>query len=256
MKHFAILGYPLGHTQSPQLHQRLAAQRGWEIQYDICQIPPEEFDQKIGELFLLDGFNVTIPYKVRIIDLLDELDQSAKNHGAVNVVKMLPDGRKIGYNTDCIGFVRTMQQHDVALAGKVCVLGAGGVGRMFATECALHGCDVVMAVKAKNIPQAGEIAQHIRTLRPQAQVEVQDIASLHGEFALMINATPCGMYPNMQASPIDPEILKKVETVFDCIYNPEETLLMKQAKEAGCKTVGGMEMLIYQAEAAQDIWAE
>ena len=73
MKHFAILGYPLGHTQSPQLHQRLAAQRGWEIQYDICQIPPEEFDQKIGELFLLDGFNVTIPYKVRIIDLLDEL---------------------------------------------------------------------------------------------------------------------------------------------------------------------------------------
>lgn len=113
-----------------------------------------------------------------------------------------------------------------------------------------------MAVKEKNIPQTQEIAGHIRALQPQAQVEVQNIAALQGSFALMINATPCGMYPKMDASPVDPAILKKVETVFDCIYNPEETLLLRQAKQAGCKTVGGMEMLIYQAQAAQDIWAE
>ena len=84
MKQFAILGYPLGHSLSPQLHKMLAEELGEELSYHVFEISPEEFDQKKAELFSLDGFNITIPYKVRIMDSLDELDQSAKNHGAVN----------------------------------------------------------------------------------------------------------------------------------------------------------------------------
>lgn len=86
MKQFAILGYPLGHTLSPQLHRLLARELGEQIDYQICQIAPEQLEQRLPELFALDGFNITIPYKVRIIDSLDRLDRTARNHGAVNVV--------------------------------------------------------------------------------------------------------------------------------------------------------------------------
>ena len=121
MKQFAILGYPLGHTLSPQLHRLLARELGEQIDYQICQIAPEQLEQR------LDGFNITIPYKARIIDSLDRLDRTARNHGAVNVVGFSAAGERVGYNTDCVGFVRTMQTHGVEIKGDVCVLGAGAV---------------------------------------------------------------------------------------------------------------------------------
>lgn len=258
MKSLGLLGYPLGHTLSPRLHQLLAAEisgeNSLEISYDLFEIAPGEFEQKKQTLFSLDGFNVTIPYKVRILDELDEIDQTAKNHGAVNTVAVRADGRRIGYNTDCVGFVRTMQQNGVELAGRVCVLGAGGVGRMFATECALRGCEVVIAVRKKSLAAASQVAEHIRTLCPNAAVQVQDIADISGAFDLVINATPCGMFPKVDESPVPKEFLQNVKTVFDCIYNPKETLLMRDAREMGCKTVGGLEMLVWQAAAAQQIW--
>lgn len=158
MKRFAILGYPLGHTLSPKLHRLLAEQLGEQIEYSICAIPPEELEEHFEELFCLDGFNITIPYKVRLMEQLDRLDTSARNHGAVNVVSIAADGKRCGYNTDCIGFVRTMQSHGVPISGRVCVLGAGGVGRMFATECALRGCTVTLAVRAASMEAAEQVA--------------------------------------------------------------------------------------------------
>ena len=92
MKRFAILGYPLGHTLSPKLHRLLAEQLGEQIEYSICAIPPEELEEHFEELFCLDGFNITIPYKVRLMEQLDRLDTSARNHGAVNVVSIAADG--------------------------------------------------------------------------------------------------------------------------------------------------------------------
>ena len=180
MKQFAILGYPLGHTLSPQLHRLLARELGEQIDYQICQIAPEQLEQRLPELFALDGFNITIPYKVRIIDSLDRLDRTARNHGAVNVVGFSAAGERVGYNTDCVGFVRTMQTHGVEIKGDVCVLGAGGVGRMFATECALRGCRVTMAVRRDSMEKAEPVRAHIRSIDPQAQVEIADIASLNG----------------------------------------------------------------------------
>lgn len=214
MKQFAILGYPLGHTLSPQLHRLLARELGEQIDYQICQIAPEQLEQRLPELFALDGFNITIPYKVRIIDSLDRLDRTACNHGAVNVVGFSAAGERVGYNTDCVGFVRTMQTHGVEIKGDVCVLGAGGVGRMFATECALRGCRVTMAVRRDSMEKAEPVRAHIRSIDPQAQVEIADIASLNaGEqtFDLMINATPVGMFPKVEASPVEASALKKVK---------------------------------------------
>lgn len=257
MKQFAILGYPLGHTLSPQLHRLLARELGEQIDYQICQIAPEQLEQRLPELFALDGFNITIPYKVRIIDSLDRLDRTARNHGAVNVVGFSAAGERVGYNTDCVGFVRTMQTHGVEIKGDVCVLGAGGVGRMFATECALRGCRVTMAVRRDSMEKAEPVRAHIRSIDPQAQVEIADIASLNaGEqtFELMINATPVGMFPKVEASPVEASALKKVKTLFDCIYNPRQTRLMKDGEAAGCQVIGGLDMLVCQAVAAQEIW--
>lgn len=257
MKQFAILGYPLGHTLSPQLHRLLARELGEQIDYQICQIAPEQLEQRLPELFELDGFNITIPYKVRIIDSLDRLDRTARNHGAVNVVGFSAAGERVGYNTDCVGFVRTMQTHGVEIKGDVCVLGAGGVGRMFATECALRGCRVTMAVRRDSMEKAEPVRAHIRSIDPQAQVEIADIASLNaGEqtFDLMINATPVGMFPKVEASPVEASALKKVKTLFDCIYNPRQTRLMQDGEAAGCQVIGGLDMLVWQAVAAQEIW--
>ena len=257
MKQFAILGYPLGHTLSPQLHRLLARELGEQIDYQICQIAPEQLEQRLPELFALDGFNITIPYKVRIIDSLDRLDRTARNHGAVNVVGFSAAGERVGYNTDCVGVVRTMQTHGVEIKGDVCVLGAGGVGRMFATECALRGCRVTMAVRRDSMEKAEPVRAHIRSIDPQAQVEIADIACLNGgeqNFDLMINATPVGMFPKVEASPVEASALKKVKTLFDCIYNPRQTRLMQDGEAAGCQVIGGLDMLVWQAVAAQEIW--
>ena len=268
MKQFAILGYPLGHSLSPQLHKMLAEELGEELSYHVFEISPEEFDQKKAELFSLDGFNITIPYKVRIMDSLDELDQSAKNHGAVNTVSIkngLSDKTKTGFNTDCVGFVKTMEQNGVSLSGRVCLLGPRGTSAWRraprrahpATECALRGCEVVIAVRQKSMKEVQELAEHIHDISG-AKVSVADIDTLGqgdtGRFQLLINATPVGMYPKAEASPVKEEFLSCVDTVFDCIYNPKETLLMKKANKAGCKTIGGMGMLVWQAVAAQEIW--
>ena len=137
------------------------------------------------------------------------------------------------------------------------LLGAGGVGRMFATECALRGCRVTMAVRRDSMEKAEPVRAHIRSIDPQAQVEIADIASLNaGEqtFELMINATPVGMFPKVEASPVEASALKKVKTLFDCIYNPRQTRLMKDGEAAGCQVIGGLDMLVWQAVAAQEIW--
>lgn len=253
MKEFGLLGYPLGHSLSPQLHKILAQSKGNEMEYRLFCKSPEEWQDK-QDVFSLNGFNVTIPYKVSIIPELDQLDLTAQLHGAVNVVSITPEGKKIGYNTDCIGFIKTMQAHDIKLEGKVCILGAGGVGRMFAAECAKRGCEVTIAVREQSLDSAEKVLQRIKKVLPQSKVNLCSTKALQGKFHLLINATPCGMYPHTEESPISEDILQNCEEVFDCIYNPRETLLLKQARKAGCKAVDGLEMLCWQAAAAQEIW--
>ena len=128
---------------------------------------------------------------------------------------------------------------------------------MFATECALRGCRVTMAVRRDSMEKAEPVRAHIRSIDPQAQVEIADIACLNGgeqNFDLMINATPVGMFPKVEASPVEASALKKVKTLFDCIYNPRQTRLMQDGEAAGCQVIGGLDMLVWQAVAAQEIW--
>ncbi len=264
MKEYGILGCPLGHTMSPVLHRLLAEESGIPLNYGIFEIPGENLAGNIARLKALDGFNVTIPHKSAIIPHLDALDESAKKYGAVNVVAN-ENGKYIGYNTDCLGFTRAMEAANIPLSGRVCIVGAGGVGRMFATECACRYCQVTLAVKKEHILQMqqdmaagrqtalGFLKEKLKWLSGHT-VQVVPAGELTGEFDLLINATPVGMYPHTQASPVEQALLNQVKAVFDCIYNPQETLLMAQARKAGCQVVGGMPMLVWQAAAAQEIW--
>ncbi len=257
MKQFAILGYPLVHTLSPQLHQLLAAQWGEELEYTIREVPPQDWDASLPGLLALDGFNITIPYKLRIMEQMDRLDATAQRHGAMNVAVREADGSFTGYNTDCIGFTRCLEEKGIPLAGSVCVLGCGGAGRMFATEAAGHGCPVTIAVRPteKAQAEARQVAEHIRALCPQVPVTVTTLDALRGGFDLVVNATPVGMFPHTQESPVAPQALAGTKYLFDCIYNPAETRLMQLAREAGClRVAGGMKMLVWQAAAAQELW--
>ncbi len=249
---FALIGYPLGHSVSPQLHQRLFALSGHSAEYVLYELPPGSLPGAQSRLRSLDGFNVTIPHKAAIIPLLDELDPAAARYGSVNTV-CCRDGRMIGYNTDVVGYIKGLEQQGLAPAGRVCVVGAGGVGRMFAIESALRGAQITLAVRASGLEKAHSLAGDMAALG----LEAPDICLTHqlaGPFDLLINATPVGMHPTINALPIEAPLLDNVAAVFEAIFNPVQTLLLKEAAARGCRCVGGIDMLVWQAVAAHEIW--
>lgn len=253
MDAYGLTGYPLGHSVSPEIHKRLFALEGIPYTYQVHPLEPEKFDASWPVLAALKGFNITLPHKERIIPYLDELHESAAFYQSVNTVLRRPDGTHVGFNTDCDGFLRTMESHHIPIAGSVCVLGAGGVGRMFALECARQGADVAVAVRESGLERANRLAGEAAG-KLGRKFRVLDIGSLEESFDLLINATPVGMYPNGDACPAPSEAVRRCGAVFDCIYNPVETRLIRAAREAGVKTAGGTDMLVWQAVAAHQYW--
>lgn len=250
---YALIGYPLGHSMSPQIHTRLFELAGIKAHYELKEIKPEELKNSYDYLKSLTGFNITIPHKIPIIDFCSELSEGAKRYGSVNCIKN-ENGKSIGYNTDVLGFVKSIEQLGASLNSRVCLLGCGGVGRMMAIEAAHQGAELTMAVRTEDIPVAEGIKSEIEKALPQSKVNVINLQEMKGEYDLVINATPVGMYPKTDFSPLAKEQLEGVKYLFDAIYNPTETLLSKYAKESGSKVSTGMAMLVLQAVAAHEIW--
>lgn len=250
---YAILGYPLGHSFSPQIHKKLFELSGISANYQKLIINPNDFIQCQKWMDELSGMNVTLPFKEKIIPFLDELHPTAERYQSVNVVAC--GKKKIGYNTDVDGFLYTMQQNQIDLSGRICIVGAGGVGRMFGIECAYGGADITFAVLPRNLENTKKLVQRIY-FATQKTPKVVAVQELEGEFDVLINATPVGMSPNIEAMPVNACCLRQIKVVFDCIYNPIETTLLKTAQKYGCKIIGGMDMLVYQAVAAHQIWNE
>lgn len=252
-RNFCILGGSLKHTMSPPIHERLFSLSEKQGVYSITEVPAEELAEKIHELNKLNGYNVTIPHKVSVIPFLDELDETAKRYGAVNCV-FNTGSKLIGYNTDVDGFLRSLEAGGGKLGGDVLLLGSGGVGRMMAIEAVRGGSRLTIAVLENVIPEAEKVVEDIKKLCPDADVKITTLDKIHGNFDLMINSTPVGMYPKTDACVVSDEIIKNVKFIFEAIYNPVETLLMKKAKTFGIPTIGGMAMLVWQAVSAHEIW--
>ncbi len=252
-ENYALIGCPLGHSLSPQIHTRLFELAGIDFQYDLTEIKPEELKDRYTYLKSLKGFNITIPHKIAIIDFCDDLSEGAKRYGSVNCIKN-ENGKSTGYNTDVLGFVKSIEQMDASLNSKVCLLGCGGVGRMMAIESAYQGADLTIAVRTEDIPVAEGIKAEIEKQLPDNSVKVIHLSEAAGGFDLVVNATPVGMYPKTEFSPLNKEQLKNVSFFFDAIYNPTRTALSGYAEEMGAKTSTGMAMLVLQAVAAHEIW--
>lgn len=252
MKKYALIGHPLGHSMSPLIHYRLfGLSRCRECVYELCDIAPEELGSRADFLRSISGFNITIPHKTAVIQLLDELDESAKRYNAVNCVKNDGD-RLIGYNTDCDGFLKSVESFP--LDGNVLLLGCGGAGRMMGIEAARKGASsLTIAVRQSSVRKAqvlmAEILAGCRT-----SVKITDINDIQGKYDVLLNSTPVGMYPNVNGCPVSDDVIENCGYFFDAVYNPTDTVLISKAKAIGKTAAGGAAMLVYQAVKAHEIW--
>jgi shikimate dehydrogenase len=254
MKKYTLIGHPLGHSMSPYIHDSLFKLKGKDVTYSLTDIAPEDLNNKADSLkneFV--GFNITIPHKVGIIPHVDKLDVSAQRYNSVNCVANTQDG-SIGYNTDCDGFLRSLEMNDIPLSGKVLLLGCGGVGRMMAIESVAHGADLTIAIIEEAREMCNTLIAELKEKFPTVDVKVILMSEISGKYDLLMNATPVGMFPKVENCPVSDEVVSNCGAVFDVIYNPTETQLVKKFKAQGKKAVGGMAMLVLQAVKAHELW--
>ena len=245
MKRFGIIGYPLGHSFSPGYFNEKFENEGIDAHYDKYELPViTDLQAVIDYTPDLCGFNVTIPYKEKVMSYLDSVSPEARAIGAVNVVKISrKDGNKPyleGYNSDVIGFTRSIQPLLDNHHKKALILGTGGASK--AVNYGLHqfGIETVLVSRS----------QKDKTIQYQ-QITPEMLA----EYTVIVNCTPCGMAPHFNECPDIPyEALSKHHLLYDLIYNPDETLFLKKGKAQGALTKNGLEMLLLQAEAGWEIW--
>ncbi len=250
---YGLIGYPLGHSMSPVIHRELFKISGFDATYGLIETAPEDLEKVFQEtLSGLRGFNVTIPHKMNIIKYLDELSPRAELFGAVNTVDVRED-KTVGHNTDCAGFLSALKMADIELRGKVLLLGCGGVARMIAFETLLAGAELTIAVRNADIEAANVLKNEIES-KLNKSCRIILLSECEPEYDLVINGTPVGMYPKVDACPVSKEVIQSAKAVFDVIYNPQETVFIKYAKQAGIKYSGGLSMLVWQAAVAQEIW--
>lgn len=257
-KKYAVIGHPIGHTMSPFIHNRLFELEGIDADYSVFDITPEELTMKYREeLVNLDGYNITIPHKQTIIPLLNSLDKKAEMYGSVNTVNNV-NGISKGYTTDPNGFLKALDAYNIPLKHNVVIVGTGGVARVMAFEAAIAGCALTIAVRESDLHDVAALAAELKLKVAGVSVDTCKISRLdHFEKStidLLVNATPVGMYPNEDACPIEDDVISKCAHVFDAVYNPLETKLVKKARANGAVAEGGISMLVWQAVVSHEIW--
>jgi len=237
MRHYGIIGFPLLHSFSAKYFSEKFRREKIDAEYSLYPISEGE-TQRIGDYVnRLDGMNVTMPYKQTAIAFLDRLDDTAKAVGAVNVVY-----KRVGYNTDCLGFMDSLRPLLRDFDKKALVLGTGG-----ASKAACYGLKTLglQPTIVSRTPKTGIIGYKDLT---------EEIMLSH---SVIVNCTPLGMLPDVDSCPDIPyELISARHLLFDCVYNPEETLFLKKGKAQGALIRNGMEMLTGQAKAAWKIWNE
>ena len=258
---FGLIGYPLGHSLSKVIHEAGFKSLGINATYDILETPPDNLVDRIKWLKGngYKGFNVTIPLKLPISLFVNEVDNYADLARAVNTVYVEADKSLKAYNTDVIGFRRAIPK-DIDLRGKkVAILGTGGAAH--AACIALTECGVQeIAFFTRNIPNSIDLMNYVRRKFPAINFNVYQIENIRnlGEYAMLVNTTPIGMLGKAgDMMPVEKyalESLNRDAVVYDVIYNPKKTVLIRAAEKLNLRTITGLDMFIYQAVAAQEIW--
>ena len=240
---YGIAGGSVAHSVSPAMHN--AAFRAARLDAVYLPFPAVSADDfhRFARAMRISGASVTIPLKVSLVEFVDEVYAVARRIGAINTVRV-DGGRWIGGNTDAIGFLEPLQER-VPLDGlRVSLLGAGGAARAVAVALSSTGCSI--RLHARNRTQAEEVA----VLTP---VDVGPWPPEPGSWDLLINCTPIGLYPRVDETPI-PQAQLTGRYVYDLIYNPPATRLLREAAAMGCKTIGGLDMLVAQAREQFQWW--
>lgn len=252
---FAVLGQFLPHTWSPYIHNSLFDAAGLDAIYLPVTVPPERLGS-VTDVFrsCFSGFNVTIPYKEKILPFLDDVDEAARVCGAVNTVE-IRNGRMIGHITDGLGMLRAIEEKGVEThQADVLILGGGGAARVAGYAFLSRGGRVTFAVRDT---QKGDALAHALAKTQQdglRRLSVRPLAGCAEAHDILINCTPVGMYPHVDACPVSADVIARCRAVFDAVYNPRETRLLALARQNGLPTIEGLGMLFYQAVEAQKFW--
>jgi shikimate dehydrogenase len=240
---YGLVGAPVGHSVSPAMHNAAFRAAGLDAVY--LPLPAVDADDFVtfARAIGLKGASVTTPYKVALMDRVDEFDAVARRVGAINTI-LVAAGRWLGANTDGHGFLEPLRDR-VALAGwRVAILGAGGAARAASVALASAAADVV--VHARNGRQAEGVAM-------LTGARAGPWPPSRGSWDLLVNCTPIGMYPRVDVSPVPAEDLTG-RIVYDLVYNPAMTRLLNEARRAGCDVIGGLDMLVEQAREQYYWW--
>ncbi len=262
-QHVGIFGYPLAHSISPVFQQAAFDHYSLPIRYHSWPTPPDKLDAEVrrlrGDEYL--GANVTVPHKEQVFDLLDEIDPWAESVGAVNTIVRDQDDL-VGYNTDAYGFIRSLKETaGFRLHGStVLLIGAGGAARAAAFGLAKEGIRHLV-IANRTVARGETLAEAVAHTIPHVEaipLRPQDVARTTPNPDLIVNATSIGMdYDGSQGlSPLTGELIPARALVYDMVYNPPDTPLLKEARKAGAETLGGLWMLIYQGAAAFELWTD
>lgn len=247
MRRYGLIGYPLGHSFSKRFFEEKFAREGIaDARYDLFPLPDiGHLPELIAENPDLCGLNVTIPHKQTVMRFLHELDETARAVGAVNTIR-IRDGRLTGFNTDVTGFEQSLANWPAFRRCKptrACILGTGGAAG--AVAYVLRKMQIGYVFVSRQPAGQNQISYEALNVRSAA------------DFDLIVNTTPLGMYPEVDTCPPVPfDIFDARHLVYDLVYNPAETVLLRRAGTTGASVKNGLEMLHLQAEAAWNIWQE
>lgn len=258
-----LIGWPVGHSKSPAMHNAAFRAAGVDGYYALLTVRPDRVGEAVAGLRALGfrGANVTVPHKQAVMPFLDVLTPEARAIGAVNTIIVEEDGTLVGTNTDAMGFWQDLQALGAPLddltASATLVLGAGGSARAVAYALATH--DIPVRILARRPEQAQLLVASLSPYLPDAGLLTShpwpELRTLAATARLIVNCTPVGMFPNIDASPWPDNLpFRPEQIVYDLVYNPRQTRLMAQAAAAGARAWNGLGMLVRQGALAWELW--
>jgi len=254
----AVIGNPIGHSLSPQIHNAAFAELRLNFAYVAFQVEDVAAAMAGVRGLGIVGLSITIPHKVTSMAEMDQVDPVAQGIGCINTVHNV-DGKLVGYNTDGLGAMNSLLEAGCKLDGsKVLVLGSGGAARAIAVtlahKCELNSMTILGVIKDEREKLAQDVAAGTEAPVVNDDVNEETLAEHVPSSDVIIHCTPIGMHPKTDDTLVPEDLFREGQTVFDAVYNPLETVLLKQASAKKCRTIRGMEMFVRQAVAQFELW--